>query len=340
MRTDTMNMKVVYTLFLLICVMPTLMSIPPAQATGSLTIHNNVVGYDIFIDGSYVVSSPTQTATIHNLAVGPHEVKLTKEDCVTVEERVTIRSGATTILEVTMICGGEQPPPEQKDDDEDGIPNQKDNCHNPGCNLVDTRGCPRDSDDDGLNDCEDECPTRKGSPVDKGCPQEEDNDKDKDGYPDDEDACHNPDCSLVDDQGCPLDSDNDGMDDCMDECPQEYGERRDKGCPAETGEEEREEEREEGEGEGIEERDRDRDRDRDGVSDDQDDCDNPECSLVDDRGCPRDSDGDGLNDCIDNCPDQPGPQGGSGCPQQGSCLGSVLLSILMVIGFSLRMRAH
>ena len=77
-----MNMKFVYTLVLLICIMPTLVSIPSAQATGSLTIRNNVVGYDIFIDGSYVVSSPTQTATIHNLAVGPHEVKITKEDCI------------------------------------------------------------------------------------------------------------------------------------------------------------------------------------------------------------------------------------------------------------------
>jgi hypothetical protein len=63
----------------------------------------------------------------------------------------------------------ESPQPET-DTDNDGIPDSADNCHNPGCTLVDTQGCPKDSDGDELQDCYDECPYEKGEKTNKGCP--------------------------------------------------------------------------------------------------------------------------------------------------------------------------
>ena len=278
------------------------------EGTGSLRIENNLPGYNIYIDDTFITSSPTEIATVHDIAAGDHTVKLTKEDCQNVIETVTIYSGSTTTLVTYMMCGVDQLPPEKKDDDQDGIPNDRDGCYNPGCEVIDSQGCPIDSDNDGLTDCEDECPTRKGTPDRKGCPPEED--KDKDGITDDEDACHNPECALVDGQGCPLDSDNDGLNDCADACPHQYGERSATGCPAQE----------------------EIDTDGDGVPDDRDVCDNPGCSTVDMNGCPIDSDSDGLADCEDNCPNQSGPQDNNGCPQQGFCLGSAILSLLVFSG--------
>ncbi|KYK35273.1 MAG: hypothetical protein AYK18_13205 [Theionarchaea archaeon DG-70] len=197
------------------------------------------------------------------------------------------------------------------DYDGDGVPDSSDHCINPGCKIVDSRGCPKDSDNDGLDDCEDRCPTEPGTPATNGCPA---GDRDNDGIPDDQDACNNPDCSIVDSQGCPKDTDGDGMNDCEDACPSEYGERQNNGCPAGTGE---------------------KDSDNDGVPDDQDGCFNPECSIVDSQGCPRDSDNDGVNDCKDQCPNQPGMQASNGCPGQSGptfCLGTVLLSIMIISG--------
>jgi hypothetical protein len=54
---------------------------------------------------------------------------------------------------------------------------------------------------------------------------------------------------------------------------------------------------------------------------------------VDSRGCPWDSDSDGLTDCEDNCPNQSGPQNNNGCPeQQSSCLGTIMLGVLIIMG--------
>ena len=83
---------------------------------------------------------------------------------------------------------------------------------NPDCNLVNANGCPKDSDNDGLNDCEDDCPRDRGSAANDGCPEGE-RDRDSDGVSDDDDACFNPDCNIVDTQGCPKDTDGDGLDD-------------------------------------------------------------------------------------------------------------------------------
>jgi hypothetical protein len=58
-------------------------------------------------------------------------------------------------------------------------------------------------------------------------------DKDSDGILDSEDACYNPDCTIIDQSGCPLDSDGDGLWDCYDQCKYEAGERTNQGCPVE-----------------------------------------------------------------------------------------------------------
>lgn len=277
-----------------------------AGGLGSLKIECNTSGYSVFIDGVFKATATTTSVTIHNLTEGVHEAKLTKSGCQDVTETVVIISGMTTTFSVSMSCGGE----EEKDDDNDGIPNSKDSCYNPGCTVVDSKGCPRDTDGDGTSDCEDSCPTERGDAANKGCPPGS-KDKDGDGVSDDTDACYNPDCTIVDSQGCPKDTDGDGLDDCKDECPSDYGERKDKGCPT-------------------------KDADSDGVPDDQDSCYNPGCTRVDARGCPYDSDGDGLNDCEDNCPTESGPRSNNGCPQQGFCMGSLLLTLFVLMGVSMR----
>ncbi|MBU7045717.1 MAG: thrombospondin type 3 repeat-containing protein [Theionarchaea archaeon] len=211
-----------------------------------------------------------------------------------------------TTFTIGMGGGGGQP--SEEDDDGDGVSNSDDACYNPDCNLVNANGCPKDTDNDGLNDCEDDCPRDRGSAANDGCPEGE-RDRDSDGVSDDDDACFNPDCNIVDTQGCPKDTDGDGLDDCKDDCPSEAGERQNDGCPSE-------------------------DADNDGVADDQDNCYNPGCNRVDSRGCPYDSDGDGLNDCEDNCPNQAGSRNNNGCPEPGPsfCLGSLLLSMLVFLG--------
>jgi hypothetical protein len=200
------------------------------------------------------------------------------------------------------------------DYDGDGVPDSSDQCSNPGCKIVDSRGCPKDSDNDGLSDCDDRCPTVPGTPDNNGCSAgDSDGDSDGDGIPDDQDACNNPDCSIVDSQGCPKDTDGDGLTDCEDGCPSEYGERNNNGCPEQT-----------------------KDSDNDGVPDDRDGCYNPGCPRVDSQGCPMDSDGDGVNDCEDQCLNQPGVEANNGCPEQQTgpafCLGSLLLSIMVFSG--------
>lgn len=264
------------------------------SGTGSLRIYNNISDYKVYIDGSLWYTSSGETAVIHNIPAGVHELTIRKSGCQDIVETITITSGVTTEVHVEMSCG-------EEDDDNDGVPNSKDHCHNPGCNLVDSRGCPLDTDQDGVNDCEDRCPQEKGGADKDGCPK---SDKDGDGVTDDKDACYNPGCTAVDAQGCPKDSDSDGLTDCEDECPQQQGEKRNNGCPAQ-------------------------DADNDGVPDDQDSCYNPGCNRVDQRGCPQDMDNDGLNDCEDNCPGQSGPRDNGGCPK-GFCFGSIFLSALFL----------
>jgi len=51
----------------------------------------------------------------------------------------------------------------------DNVPDDQDTCYNPGCSIVDSQGCPKDSDSDGVNDCDDGCPLEYGT-ADNGCP--------------------------------------------------------------------------------------------------------------------------------------------------------------------------
>jgi OOP family OmpA-OmpF porin len=97
------------------------------------------------------------------------------------------------------------------------------------------RGCPRDSDGDGVPDGLDRCPdTPKGFAVDaQGCPK----DADRDGVPDGADRCPDtPAGAKVDAQGCPLDADGDGVYDGIDQCPDTpRGATVDtRGCPLDT----------------------------------------------------------------------------------------------------------
>lgn len=105
------------------------------------------------------------------------------------------------------------------DSDGDGVPDGIDQCPNtPLGAKVDAKGCPIDSDGDGVPDGIDQCPdTPKGAVVDaKGCPI----DSDGDGVPDGIDQCPNtPKGAIVDAKGCPLDSDLDGVPDGIDQCP-------------------------------------------------------------------------------------------------------------------------
>src|SRR5207245_1093741 len=83
-------------------------------------------------------------------------------------------------------------------------PDDKDACPGtPAGAVVDARGCPLDSDGDGVPDGLDKCPgTPAGAHVDAtGCPT----DADGDGVPDGLDQCPNtPSGTKVDATGCPL----------------------------------------------------------------------------------------------------------------------------------------
>ena len=123
-----------------------------------------------------------------------------------------------------------------------------------------------------------------------GCPL----DTDKDGVADYLDKCINtPTGVAVDADGCPLDADGDGVADNLDKCANTpSGVKVDAvGCPL--------------------------DSDGDGVADYLDKCsDTPPGAKVDVNGCPIDSDGDKVPDYLDKCPNTPkGEQvDAAGCP--------------------------
>lgn len=60
--------------------------------------------------------------------------------------------------------------PCEKDSDNDGVNDCEDYCHNPGCSIVDSNGCPRDTDGDGISDCDDHCAYEPGPASNGGCP--------------------------------------------------------------------------------------------------------------------------------------------------------------------------
>ena len=142
-----------------------------------------------------------------------------------------------------------------KDSDMDGVSDKKDKCQDtPAGVAVDTKGCPVDTDGDGVADYIDDCPTVAGIASLKGCP-----DTDKDGIADKNDACpdeaglpnlkgcpdtdgdgiadkddkcaNTPKGYKVDATGCSLDTDKDGVVDSEDGCPTVAGPKTNKGCP-------------------------------------------------------------------------------------------------------------
>ncbi|MCH2194193.1 OmpA family protein [Kordia sp.] len=108
-------------------------------------------------------------------------------------------------------------------------------------------------------------------------------DTDEDGIYDKDDAC--PDVKgLPEFNGCP-DTDGDGIEDSKDDCPDTAGLAALNGCP---------------------------DTDGDGIADNKDDCPEVAGSKAM-NGCP-DTDGDGITDKKDNCPNEAGPAANKGCP--------------------------
>jgi outer membrane protein OmpA-like peptidoglycan-associated protein/opacity protein-like surface antigen len=120
------------------------------------------------------------------------------------------------------------PVPVVIDTDNDGIADPADKCPTvPGLAKYD--GCPiPDTDKDGINDEEDKCPTVAGLAKYKGCPIP---DTDGDGINDEEDKCPTV-AGLARYQGCPIpDTDGDGVNDEEDRCPDVPGVIENKGCP-------------------------------------------------------------------------------------------------------------
>ena len=137
-----------------------------------------------------------------------------------------------------------------------------------------------DQDKDGIPDDEDACPTEAGPESTMGCP-----DSDGDGVADKDDRCPET-AGLATLRGCP-DGDGDGVADIDDDCPTEAGLPALNGCP---------------------------DQDGDGVADKDDAC-PTEAGVASLMGCP-DGDGDGIADKDDACPTQAGPASLNGCPDR------------------------
>src|SRR6218665_3892667 len=87
---------------------------------------------------------------------------------------------------------------------------------------------PVDTDNDGIVDSLDKCPTQPGTAKYNGCPVP---DSDGDGIDDEQDKCPQQ-AGVARYDGCPVpDSDGDGINDDQDKCPQEKGVAQYNGCP-------------------------------------------------------------------------------------------------------------
>ena len=133
------------------------------------------------------------------------------------------------------------------------------------------------------------------------------NDRDKDGIKDKDDAC--PDVfGLAQFQGCP-DTDGDGIADKDDNCPEVAGPVENNGCPWP-------------------------DTDNDGVLDKDDACPNV-AGPVENKGCPwPDTDKDGILDKDDKCPNEYGLAEYQGCPKPKSVTASGVQTELKNILFN------
>ena len=118
-----------------------------------------------------------------------------------------------------------------KDTDDDGVLDKDDACPTVA-GTVENKGCPwPDTDGDGVFDKDDACPNIAGPAENKGCPWP---DTDGDGVLDKDDACPTV-PGPKENKGCPvLDADKDGVPDNVDDCPTVYGPASNKGCPVVT----------------------------------------------------------------------------------------------------------
>lgn len=140
----------------------------------------------------------------------------------------------------------------------------------------------KDTDNDGIYDKDDACPSEAGTKEFNGCP-----DSDNDKIIDKNDACPNE-FGLAEFGGCP-DSDGDGVADKDDKCPNVKGMKSMAGCP---------------------------DSDNDGVTDASDKCPTVKGPAAN-AGCPYvDTDGDSVLDKDDKCPTVKGVASNFGCPEQ------------------------
>ncbi|HEY1112827.1 MAG TPA: thrombospondin type 3 repeat-containing protein, partial [Chitinophagaceae bacterium] len=114
-------------------------------------------------------------------------------------------------------------------------------------------------------------------------------DSDNDGISDDKDKCPQV-AGVIKYEGCPIpDSDSDGINDEEDKCPQAAGSAQYNGCPIP-------------------------DSDLDGINDEEDKC-KDQYGLAKYGGCPiPDTDKDGIDDEKDKCPEVPGAAENAGCP--------------------------
>jgi outer membrane protein OmpA-like peptidoglycan-associated protein len=124
----------------------------------------------------------------------------------------------------TVAATETAPTAQPKDRDNDGVEDDQDQCPDiPG--LAQFNGCP-DTDGDGISDKDDACPLVAGLAQFNGCP-----DSDNDGIPDNKDKCpYAAGTSQYD--GCPPpDRDHDGVTDDVDRCPDVPGTAANQGCP-------------------------------------------------------------------------------------------------------------
>lgn len=131
----------------------------------TLYIYSNVSGFDVYYDGVhlYTVPSTEKYCWFYSVTPGRHTITLKKSGCTDVTESVDIVAGVKNEVTINMSC-------EFVDTDSDGVQDPQDDCYNPGCTIVDSSGCPQDSDGDGVTDCDDKCPLEYGEKG-NGCPQ-------------------------------------------------------------------------------------------------------------------------------------------------------------------------
>jgi len=215
-------------------------------------------------------------------------------------------NGDKPLAELTFVAPDY--PAELQDTDDDGVPNAEDLCPTDsrksspgvcGCGLPDT-----DSDGDGTPNCEDaypEDPTKTKSEPSED--EETEKDTDEDGTPDSQDQCsEDPEKTEPGECGCgtpDADGDEDGIVDCNDRCPSiAYEDKIGDPC--------------------------DKDEDNDGVFDGADQCPyDPFKFKAGYCGCGKpetDTDKDGTPDCKDLCPENPEKikPGESGCDDECS----------------------